>query len=175
MAFDYFAKENVDIAIVEVGLGGRLDSTNIIHPELSIITNIGLDHTSLLGDSIEKIAYEKAGIIKSGVPVIIGTTQNETTRVFKDKASKLNAPIYFADQEFVVKYSMLNLDGKQELFLEKEGKNVYSGLKLDLLGMYQHKNIPVVLKSIEIMQERGWGISGKNIYEGLSDVSKQTE
>jgi len=103
LAFNYFAKENIDIAVVEVGLGGRLDSTNIINPMISIITNIGLDHTDLLGDTLEKIAVEKAGIIKPNVPVIIGSTQPEIINVFKNKAKENNASITFADQVVTVK------------------------------------------------------------------------
>ena len=99
MAFKYFSDEQVDIAVIEVGLGGRLDATNIITPEVSVITNIGLDHVQFLGDTHEKIATEKAGIIKKSVPVVIGQTQQETAAVFKKIASDFNASIYFADQE----------------------------------------------------------------------------
>ena len=97
LAFDYFSEQKVDVAIVETGLGGRLDSTNVITPELAVITNIGLDHTQFLGDTLALIAKEKAGIIKNKVPVIIGETQKETTTVFKQKALEMNAPIYFTD------------------------------------------------------------------------------
>lgn len=97
MAFDYFVQEKVDIAIIETGLGGRLDSTNIISPELSIITNIGYDHMALLGNTLEAIASEKAGIIKLDTPVVIGVTDPATKKVFEDKANKENAPIYFAE------------------------------------------------------------------------------
>ena len=96
MAFDYFAEQKVDIAIIETGLGGRLDSTNVIEPELSIITNIGFDHMALLGNTLEAIASEKAGIIKQTTPVVIGAFDPETKKVFEDKAKKENAPIYFA-------------------------------------------------------------------------------
>ena len=102
VAFDYFAKEKVDIAVIEVGMGGRLDSTNVIVPELSIITNIGLDHTQFLGDTLEKIAVEKAGVIKEGVPVVVGETQPETEPVFRRIAAEKMAPITFADQHYVV-------------------------------------------------------------------------
>ena len=101
MAFDYFAKQKVDIAIIEVGLGGRLDSTNIITPEVSVITNIGLDHTQFLGDTLELIAHEKAGIIKPNVPVVIGETQKETRPIFRRIAKENNTPIYFADQTII--------------------------------------------------------------------------
>ncbi|MFW5822023.1 MAG: bifunctional folylpolyglutamate synthase/dihydrofolate synthase [Tangfeifania sp.] len=174
MAFDYFAKEKVDIAIVEVGLGGRLDSTNIITPEVSVITNIGLDHTALLGNSLELIAKEKAGIIKKGIPVVIGTTQKETNQVFVEKAEEQKASLFFADQEFSVSYSMNDFEGNQLLAVEQNGKQIYQQLKLDLKGAYQKKNIPAVLKSIELMQQKGWNISSENIFEGLAKTIQLT-
>ena len=174
MAFDYFAKQNVDIAIIEVGLGGRLDSTNIITPKVSIITNISLDHVNLLGDTLEKIAAEKAGIIKYGIPVVIGTTQKETKKVFIDIAKEKQTSLFFADQDYVASYSMLGMDGRQMMNIEKNGKVEYPELKLDLLGIYQLKNVPVVLKTLDIMIEKGWKISRKNIYDGLQDTAKTT-
>jgi len=120
LAFDYFARSKVDIAIVEVGLGGRLDSTNIITPEVSIITNIGMDHTALLGDSLEAIAKEKAGIIKNKIPVVVGTTQKETRQVFTKKAAEQKAPLYFADSEYLVSYAMNDFEGNQLLAVEKK-------------------------------------------------------
>ena len=174
MAFDYFAKEKVDIAIVEVGLGGRLDSTNIITPEVSVITNIGLDHTVLLGNSLELIAREKAGIIKKEIPVVIGATQNETQPVFTEKAAEQHAPVFFADKEFSVAYAMTDFDGNQLLTVEKGGKQFYRQLKLDLKGAYQQKNIPAVLKTVELMQQKEWKITSENIVEGLAATSKLT-
>jgi dihydrofolate synthase/folylpolyglutamate synthase len=174
MAFDYFASQKVDIAVIEVGLGGRLDSTNIITPELSIVTNIGFDHVNLLGNTLEKIAFEKAGIIKTGVPVVVGTTQNETAPVFTDAAKKKNTAIYFADQEFEVQYSLLGVDGKQKLKVDKSGTSFYSDLSLDLRGVYQHQNIPAVLKAVELLNEKGIKISEKQLREGLSDVVQST-
>lgn len=174
MAFDYFAQQKVDIAIVEVGLGGRLDSTNIILPEVSVITNIGLDHTNLLGDTLQKIAAEKAGIIKSNVPVVIGTTQKETTPVFQDVAKSKGAQIFFADHEYFIEYAMLGMDGNQILSVEKEGKKIFPDLKLDLRGLYQLKNLPAVFKSIDILNEKGWQITKQDIYGGLQAVSKNT-
>ena len=174
MAFDYFAQHKVDIAIIEVGLGGRLDSTNIISPEISVITNIGLDHTNLLGNTLEKIAIEKAGIIKNNIPVVIGTTQESTTPIFKNAAEQKNSDIYFSDKEYSANYAMLGLDGKQIVNVEKNGKQIFSGLKLDLKGLYQLKNLPTVLKSIDILNEKGWQITEKNIYDGLQSVSKNT-
>ena len=174
MAFDYFAKKEVDIAVIEVGLGGRLDSTNIVTPEISVITNIGLDHTNLLGDTLEKIAVEKAGIIKKGVPVVIGATQNETKQVFKVTAEIRHSPLVFADQVYEASYSMLGLDGKQILNIEKGGELVYPEIRLDLLGNYQLKNVLTVLKALDILIENGWKISMQNIYEGLSNTVKLT-
>ena len=174
MAFDYFAKQQVDIAVIEVGLGGRLDSTNIIMPELSIITNIGLDHTALLGDTIEKIASEKAGIIKDGIPVVIGTTQLETTSVFAEAAALKLAPIFFADQEYKVGYAMSDLEGNQMLTVSRNGHIVYPQLKLDLKGMYQQKNVPAVLKTIELLQQMGWEISDEHILSGIAGAKKVT-
>ena len=132
MAFDYFAREQVDMAVVEVGMGGRLDSTNVIMPMLSVITNIGLDHTQFLGDTLEKIAREKAGIIKDGVPVVIGETQPETWPVFKAVAEEHHAPITFADQHYVV-----------------DDISRYTG---ELTGEYQKKNIATVLEAVEVLR-----------------------
>ena len=150
MAFDYFAKENVDIAVVEVGLGGRLDSTNIVTPEVSIITNIGLDHTQFLGDTLEAIAFEKGGIIKPNIPVVIGETQKETAPVFKSLAKSCDSEILFADQ------------------LVSE---VY---KSDLIGSYQSKNIKTVVQTVKQLQGKGFKISKKNIKQGLLKVVKNT-
>jgi len=174
MAFDYFAKMKVDIAIIEVGLGGRLDSTNIITPEVSVITNIGLDHTDLLGETLEKIAIEKAGIIKKDIPAIIGTTQNETKQVFIDMAKIKKTPLIFADQKYVLSYSMFGLDGKQIMNFEKNNELVYPEIRLDLLGNYQQKNVPAVLKALDILIENGWKISTQNIYDGLRNTAKLT-
>lgn len=174
MAFDYFAKNNVEIAIIEVGLGGRLDSTNIIIPEISIITNISFDHVNLLGDTLEKIAAEKAGIIKNKVPVVVGITQNETKKIFLDIAESKQSPIFFADNVYSASYSTLGTDGRQIMNVEKNGEMEYYELKLDLLGVYQLKNVPVVLKALDILIETGWKISRENIYQGLFDVSMTT-
>jgi dihydrofolate synthase/folylpolyglutamate synthase len=174
MAFDYFAKQKVDIAIIEVGLGGRLDSTNIITPEVSIITNISLDHVDLLGDTLEKIAAEKAGIIKKDIPVVIGLTQNETKQVFVETAKTRQTSIYFADKEYVTSYSMIGMDGRQILNVEQNGELFYREFKLDLLGHYQTQNVPVILKTVDMMVEKGWQISRENIYDGLANAAKIT-
>lgn len=174
MAFDIFAREKVDVAVIETGLGGRLDSTNIITPELSIITNIGLDHTNLLGDTLEKIAHEKAGIIKKHIPAIIGTTQTETEAVFREKAAYIHSPLYFADQEYKVSYAMRGINGKNILSIEKNGKLALQNIEMDLCGNYQHKNIPAVLKAVDMLNEKGWGISEVHLRAGLANVVKLT-
>ena len=148
MAFDYFAKQEVDIAIIEVGLGGRLDSTNIILPEISLITNIGLDHQDLLGNTLEKIAYEKAGIIKEGVPVVVSEYQEEVASVFKEITSEKKTTLTFASEKVFKKYSS------------------------PLQGNYQEKNIKGVLEVIS--QLSSFNIQEGNIVKGLSNVIKNT-
>ncbi len=170
LAFDYFAREKVDVAIMEVGLGGRLDSTNIITPELSVITNIGLDHVNLLGDTKAKIAGEKAGIIKPKIPVVIGESDEETTPVFKQVAAEKDATLLFADAEYVVSYATLGIDGKQNVHFEKNGEAVVEEIKLDLQGAYQHKNLPTVLKSVDLLREKGFEISSSALKDGLANV-----
>ncbi|WP_178989875.1 bifunctional folylpolyglutamate synthase/dihydrofolate synthase [Winogradskyella schleiferi] len=150
MAFDYFAKQKVDVAVIEVGLGGRLDSTNIITPELSIITNIGFDHVQMLGDTLQKIAGEKAGIIKKNIPVVIGETQPETEKVFRNKAQETQSDIYFADEMI---------------------KDI---LESDLKGAYQIHNIKTVLQSVNILRTKGFKISNKALKTGLLNVVKNT-
>lgn len=174
MAFDYFAKKEIDVAVVEVGMGGRLDSTNIITPELSVITNIGLDHTAFLGDTLTEIAKEKAGIIKENVPVIIGETHHETKRTFIEKSEEKNTKIYFADQDYRVDYSMLSMDHKQIFNIYNGNKNVYPELKLDLLGSYQAKNCITALKSIEQLTGKFHLITKDAIYKGMANVINNT-
>ncbi len=151
MAFDYFSKEKVDIAVVEVGMGGRLDSTNIITPEVSVITNIGLDHTQFLGTTLEAIAFEKGGIIKPNVPVVIGETQPETEAVFTDIAKERQATIQFADQ-----------------------LGVFKDYESDLKGDYQIKNRKTVLAAINALRNGGFAISEKALVEGIKNVTKNT-
>ncbi len=150
MAFQYFVDTKVDIAVIEVGLGGRLDSTNIITPEASIITNIGIDHTQFLGNTLEEIASEKAGIIKQNVPVIIGRTTPETEKVFKEKAKACNSTLYLAS----------DYNGA-----------VYSS---DLKGDYQKENIKTTLQSISVLQNKGWKIDDSSIRRGLNNVVSNT-
>ena len=150
MAFEYFAKQKVDVAILEVGLGGRLDSTNIVIPEVSVITNIGLDHTQFLGNTLQSIAFEKGGIIKPDIPVVIGETQKETLPIFNDLANSNNSKITFADKEINKNY------------------------KSDLVGSYQSKNIRTVVQTINELKEKDFKISNKNIEIGLLSVMKNT-
>ena len=174
MAFDHFRNHKVDIAVVEVGLGGRLDSTNIIQPEVSLITNISLDHTALLGNTVELIAGEKAGIIKKNIPVVISESNGEYNAVFIQKAEQEGSPIYFAYQQIQSSYSMFLPEGKQLFNFNEDGKITYPNLKLDLLGAYQRKNVGGVLKVLQLMQEKGWQIPKDTIYAGLANVTKNT-
>jgi len=174
MAFDYFKKTRVDIAVIEVGMGGRLDSTNIITPEVSVITNIGLDHTAFLGNTLRKVAAEKAGIIKKSIPVIIGQTQKETEFVFKETANERNSPIKFADQQLQSPYSTLSIDEKQIFQISSNTELKYPDLKLDLLGAYQRKNIITTLVTVETLIEQGFEITKNQIYEGLANVVSNT-
>jgi dihydrofolate synthase / folylpolyglutamate synthase len=172
MAFDYFAKNEVDIAIIEVGMGGRLDSTNIINPLLSVITKIDYDHTQFLGDTLEKIATEKAGIIKEKTPVVISIFQPETEHVFLQKAKEKNAPIYFADKEYQTNKFDYNLNKLQ--FDVLRNKEVFlSDLQLDLTGFYQTKNVLGVLKAIDILKNY-FTIEEEHIRQALKSVMKLT-
>jgi dihydrofolate synthase/folylpolyglutamate synthase len=176
LAFDYFAKEKVDIAVIETGLGGRLDSTNVITPLVSVITNISLDHTNLLGKTLKKIAAEKAGIIKPGIPVVIGETQEEVKTVFEKKAKKEKAPLRFADEEFQL--SQLHHTKTIPPMLTatvRAGKNVlYKNFRCALPGFYQQKNIISVLAAIDCLREAGFIISEKAIRKGFEKVTALT-
>lgn len=172
MAFDYFAKNQVDIAIIEVGMGGRLDSTNIINPVLSVITNIDYDHTQFLGDTLQKIAYEKAGIIKKDTPIVVASYQPEIQEVFKQKALELNADLYFAEKIFTtqnISYSHDNL----KLDFYKNNEIYISELELDLNGSYQSKNVLGVLMAVELLK-KDFKISKEQIIEGLKKVKTNT-
>lgn len=153
MAFRYFADEKVDVAVIEVGLGGRLDCTNIIRPDLCIITNISFDHTQYLGDTLAKIAGEKAGIIKNGVPVVIGETTPETKPVFLNKAQKVNAPVFFA---------------------EENDREDYPGVESELKGLYQQKNTRTLLTALPLLKEAGYRIDEQNVRSGFARVCELT-
>ena len=174
MAFDYFAQQQVDIAIVEVGLGGRLDSTNIITPELSVITNIGYDHMNLLGDTLAKIAYEKAGIIKPRIPVVIGETQPETAPIFEQRAHEEQAPIRFADKHHYIsdwKYQRHSLIAEVATSPTADDKKYYT---LDLAGIYQTKNLLTVLEAVHTLKNQGWDLQHQTVERALRQVKKLT-
>ena len=173
MAFYYFALQQVDIAVIEVGLGGRLDSTNIITPLLSIITNIGFDHMNMLGNTLPAIAFEKAGIIKSNVPVIIGEYLPETKPVFEEKALKEDAPIIFAQEKRYV------ADFKSEAHLltvevAETHNDLHETYQLDLPGIYQTKNLLTVLEAAHQLQEQGFNTPTAIVKKALTNVKKLT-
>jgi len=173
MAFAYFAEQEVDIAIIETGLGGLLDSTNIITPELSIITNISYDHTNLLGNTLEKIAFQKAGIIKASIPVVIGETHPESEAVFRDMATSQQSNITFADQVFTINEA-IHLQDKLNISITNCIHQNTQVIALDLTGDYQVRNIKTVLASLDILRSNGWHLSAENLEEGLSNVKKNT-
>ena len=168
MAFNYFAEQQVDIAIIEVGLGGRLDCTNIITPELCIITNISLDHTQFLGSTLQEIASEKAGIIKSGVPVVIGETTPETKEVFANKAKGCNAPITFAEEEALLTGATPLESGY------KYNSRIFGEFCGELGGDYQQKNTNTLLSAIRILCDKGFGITGDSLRKGFENVCSLT-
>ena len=153
MAFCYFADEKVDVAVIEVGLGGRLDCTNIIHPDLCIITNISFDHTQFLGDTLAKIAGEKAGIIKKDIPVVIGETTPKTKAVFLQRAEEVSAPIIFA---------------------ENTTKNDYPGMRTELQGLYQIKNTRTILTALPLLEKAGYHIDEQSVRNGFAHVCELT-
>ena len=173
MAFEYFANQQVEIAIIEVGMGGRLDSTNIIKPELCLITNISFDHQAYLGHTLEAIAGEKAGIIKQEVPVVIASTQKATQAVFKEMAATQNAPIYFADQL----YHLQRINNSNQQYLEIEYTDALGTIQKfqsDLTGIYQLKNITGVLCAIDLIKEKFPKINNEIIASALSKVKSLT-
>jgi len=173
MAFEYFVEQQVDIAVIETGLGGRFDSTNIITPELSVITNIGWDHMNILGDSLEKIAFEKAGIIKQNVPVIIGDVLPETEKVFIDIAAERSAAISIAAD---VRQAINWYWRKHELIVEvaRKPRTDHQVYHLDLPGIYQTKNLLTVLETCSLLQHKGWNIEEPDIRTGLQHAKKLT-
>lgn len=187
MAFDYFAKQKVDVAVIEVGLGGRFDSTNIITPELSIITNIGWDHMNILGDSLEKIAFEKAGIIKHNVPVVIGETLPETKPVFEKIAAEKNATIHYAKQTRNIlswEWSGRTLqrgpsgpsEQKHELIveIEEKGKTDHKKYHLDLPGIYQSKNLLTTLEACSVLKNLNYDLDETDIRTGSQKTKRLT-
>lgn len=168
IAFKYFADEKVDIAIIEVGLGGRLDSTNIISPILSIITNISKDHTQFLGDTLEKIAIEKAGIIKKDVPVIIGENQEDIRAVFSNKAEKVQTKIIFAEEQNLISSEIKTASGW--LFMTRD----YGAMKGELRGLAQKKNAVTILAAVYELIQQGYQISTKAVQSGFAYVVELT-
>ncbi len=173
MAFDWFAQEKIEIAIIETGLGGRLDSTNIIIPEVSVITNISYDHMDLLGETLQKIAYEKAGIIKAGVPVIIGEEQEEIKGVFIQVASEKGSPISFASRKRF--FGEWKTEGQYlHVQLTEVHNNSKKNFLLDLQGLYQLKNIVTVAEVISLLNQKGFLISDIAMQQGLKQVKSLT-
>jgi dihydrofolate synthase/folylpolyglutamate synthase len=173
MAFDHFAAKEVDIAVIETGLGGRLDSTNIIRPEMSVITNISYDHMAYLGSTLPEIAGEKAGIIKKFTPVVIGEKNTETEAVFQRVAEEMEAPISFSEDIVALKY--LGRKGWHQQYeaeyLPEEEEYTF---KVDLLGDFQHQNVQTALASLITLREDGWDIPDKAIEKGMRNCSKKT-
>lgn len=168
LAFKYFEEQEVDVAVIEVGLGGRLDSTNIINPDMCVITNIGLDHIQILGDSLEAIAYEKAGIIKPNTPIVIGEASGSLRDIFTNKANKEDAPIIFAEDEIADFVSTRDKDG-----LHFNGAG-FNNITSQLNGLAQEKNARTVIAAIRELRNIGYNISDEAVYKGFANVVEQT-
>lgn len=173
MAFEWFAKCEVDIAIIEVGLGGRLDSTNVITPLVSVITNISFDHMQMLGHTLPEIASEKAGIIKSGIPVVIGESQAETMPVFEQKALQQQAALFAADENVHIDL-LEQLPAALHVHIDYLGQLKYPHLDCSLTGLYQLKNLATVIQTVEIMRQQQVDLSDDAVYEGLRKVHINT-
>ena len=182
LAFDYFASEQVDVAVVEVGMGGRLDSTNVITPDLCIITNIGFDHTQFLGDTLPKIAAEKAGIIKQHVPVVIGETHFETKPVFEQRAAELQAPIYFAADHYRIipidepspSSDTLAFPNLKFSILNSQFSTFNSQFTCPLTGSYQLKNLATLFQALELLPTVGYNIAEQHVRDGIARVVEDT-
>lgn len=173
LALDYFAHEEVDVAVMEVGLGGRLDSTNIITPEVCLITNISFDHMNLLGDSLEKISFEKAGIIKPKIPVVVSQYQSESAPVFSARARELRAPLEFADKNYKI-LSSSNVGSKRQVKLLNKQSETEENYLLDLTGNYQTKNLLGVLNLLSFLEKSGFVLEPENVQKALQQVVKLT-
>lgn len=169
MAFRYFAEQKVDVAVVEVGLGGRLDCTNIIMPEVCVITNISFDHVAYLGNTLAKIAGEKAGIIKAGVPVVIGETTDETRPVFEAKAKEVGAPIHYAEEEIKVVDYQFNQKGGINYITD-----TYGVIEGELGGLCQLKNTATILCAVDRLKEQGFRIRKSDVRKGFAQVCELT-
>ena len=174
LCFHHFAKHQADIAIIETGLGGRLDSTNVIHPELSVITNIGWDHMDMLGDTLDKIAFEKSGIIKNNTPVVIGEYHSETAPVFKAQAKLKQAEIIFAEDVFAVTNFNSGKNGKATASVFENGSLIFENIKCDLGGIYQQKNIATVFAAVSNMRKIGYQIDDVAIAKGIENTTEIT-
>ncbi len=174
MAFDYFAREQVDMAVIETGLGGRLDSTNIITPVLSVITNISLDHTEFLGTQLTSIAREKGGIIKERVPLVIGRAEAPTDKVLLSIARERDVAVACANQIYEPRFNTLNRDGSMQLRIGKPGDPNTKTVSCDLTGEYQKENIITALTALEQLQKLNWKISETQIQEGFASVIGST-
>lgn len=175
LAFKFFADEQVDVAVVEVGMGGRLDSTNIISPLVSIVTNIGYDHTEFLGNTLDEIAFEKGGVIKPKIPVVIGESHPETLPVFDSLAIERRAPIVFADKKYRVVEQSLSQNGLQRFTIANSlGDIAYKDIEVDLQGSYQTKNMVTVLAAIDELKAHFPRINDDTIRKGLKHASSQT-
>lgn len=173
LAFQYFAENQVDIAIVEVGMGGRLDSTNIIQPLVSVITNIGYDHQKFLGESLPEIAGEKAGIIKNGIPVVLSQKQSETYGVFLAKSQTENSPLVWAEEKFEV-WDLGYENEKRKIQIRNKETELERVLWLSLTGDYQLQNVKGVLAALEILKDLGWNWTETSLQNGLEKVQKNT-
>lgn len=166
LAFKYFEEKEVDFVVLEVGLGGRFDATNVVDPILSVITTISFDHVNILGDTLPKIAFEKAGIIKEGKPVVVYPQEKEAMEVIEKAAKERNAAVYYVDE---IKFEVINnsLDG---VVYNAKGKSSYEGLELNMLGDYQIYNSLTALRSVDVLREIGVEIEDRAVYEGLKDA-----
>lgn len=174
MAFDFFASEKVDIAIIETGMGGRLDSTNIVRPLISLITNISIDHARFLGNSPVLIAREKGGIIKEGVPLVLGQSSPETAEVLTEMAEEKGSAVSSAPKTFNPLYQTLNVDGSANFSFQNIQKGQLESFVCDLAGSYQQENISTVLTSIKLLREMGWQLPDQVLKEGLKRVGETT-
>jgi dihydrofolate synthase/folylpolyglutamate synthase len=174
MAFDNFASQKVDVAVIETGLGGRLDSTNIITPLLSIITNISLDHTEFLGSDLPSIAREKGGIIKEGVPVVLGRSGEAYEKILEDMARAKNAPLVRAQETYTPVFHTLNQEGSMILRLQNMATSALETHTCDLAGLYQQENLVTTLTSIQELQKMGLDLTPSSIEKGLASVSQST-
>ncbi len=176
MAMKYFSESSIDFAVIETGMGGRLDSTNVVDPLLTVITNISLDHTAFLGDTLENIAIEKAGIFKQGVPIVVGQTSKITKKIFVEKAKEKKSAIHFADKKYISKNISLQTrpDNKLKCNIFNCNTLFLKDICSPLSGYYQLKNFMTVIQAVDILQDSGLRITSKNIHKGFENVISNT-